>query len=81
MADSSDGASTSPKPPGVGPLDTSVRVRRELRKIYLEARAGSLATADATRLAYILQAIAKLLESADLVALEARMAAMERLKR
>ena len=45
------------------------------------ARAGSLATGDATRLTYILQAIAKLLESADLVALEARMAAMERLKR
>jgi len=53
-------------PPRVGPLNTLSAVRRELVKIYREARQGTLASTEATRLTYILQAIGKILEQTDL---------------
>jgi len=82
VADSRDGTATSPKPRvRVGKLDTTVRCRRELRKLYAEARSGELATQDATRLCFLVATIAKMLEVDDLARLEARIIALERLKR
>jgi hypothetical protein len=46
----------------------------ELVKVYREARQGSLGTQEASRLTYILQIIAKVLEQSDL---EKRVAALE----
>jgi len=60
--------------PRVGRLDSSQAVRRELVKIYREARIGTLASTEATRLAYILQVIGKMLEQEDL---EKRIEALE----
>jgi hypothetical protein len=60
--------------PYVGRLDTLPRVRRELAKLYREARQRRLDVGDATRLAYVLQVIAKILEGSEL---ERRLEALE----
>jgi len=64
----------SPPPPRVGRLNTLAGVRQELVRLYREARAGTLPTQEATRLTFILQAIAKIIEGHDL---EARLNALE----
>jgi hypothetical protein len=68
--------SLDPSPPGArGPrLDTLPRCRRELAKLYHEARSGRLAPQDATRLASIVAMIARLIDGADL---EDRLARLE----
>ena len=62
MAESRDDAKTSPKPPVVGRLDTLPRCRKELVRLYREARLGELATGDATRLAHIVGLVGKMLQ-------------------
>jgi predicted DNA-binding protein (UPF0278 family) len=49
-------------------------VAKEIRKLYREARAGTLATAEATKLAYLLNMLAGILTASDL---EERLAALE----
>jgi hypothetical protein len=56
---------TTPSPPRVGRLDTIAGVRREMTRVYREARTGKLETPEATRLAFILQSIARLIEGGD----------------
>ncbi len=63
--------------PGPGRLDTVTRVRRELARLYREARAGSLDVGDASKLAHILQILGRMIEGAEL---EARVEALERVK-
>jgi hypothetical protein len=55
-------------------LHTLDHVRREAESLYREARAGTLPLEQATRLAYLLQVIAKLREASDI---ERRIAALE----
>lgn len=57
---------TNPSPPRVGTLATLHKVRLEMTKLYREARQGKLESSEATRLVFILQNIAKLIESSDL---------------
>lgn len=64
-----------PLPPKVGPLTTLTRVRAELARVYKDARQGLVSTPDASRLAFVLMSLAKLIEQTDL---ETRMAAIER---
>jgi hypothetical protein len=64
-----------PPPPKVGPLTTISRVRAELARVYRDARQGTIETSDATRLAFILVSLGRLIEQSDL---EARMNAVER---
>jgi hypothetical protein len=52
--------------PRVGRLDSLHGVRLELVRIYRETRQGKLESYEATRLTYILQVIAKVLEQGDL---------------
>jgi len=52
--------------PPVGKLDTILRVRREMAKLYKEARQGKLETQEATRFCFILKSNAQLIESSDL---------------
>ncbi len=56
----------SPHPPRVGRLDSLRGVRRELARLYTDARQGRLQTGDASRLAFILATLAKLIEQEDL---------------
>src|SRR5574340_1156591 len=49
-------------------------VRREMARLYREAKAGNIATADASRLAFILSQVAKLIEVGTL---ESRLSALE----
>ena len=55
-------------------LDTAPRVRRELARVYADARAGRMPWADATKAAFVLTAIARILDDAEL---EARIARIE----
>lgn len=70
-----------PKPPAVAPpspgvyrLNTVGGVRREICRLYREARSGGVAVADASRLGNLLFLAARLLEGAEL---EARVQALE----
>lgn len=56
-------------------LDTMQDVRREMAKVYREARSGLLDTQDATKLTWVLQAVGKVIEGSDL---ERRIEALER---
>ena len=47
-------------------LHTVTDVKRELRRIYIDTRNGSLKSADATKLAYILNMLANLMVDSDL---------------
>lgn len=49
-------------------------VAKEVRKLYRESRAGTLALSDATKLAYLLNMLAGILTASDL---EQRLAALE----
>ena len=55
-------------------LDSLENVRREVARLYREARSGMLPLTDATRLAFLLQVLAKLHE---VTTLEKRIAALE----
>jgi hypothetical protein len=62
------------KPPAPR-LDSAVRVRRELARLYGEARAGTLAVGDASKLANVLQILGRMIETGDL---EGRLEELER---
>lgn len=55
-------------------LATIEDCRREMAKVYRDAKTGKTETADASRLVYMLTAIAKLIETGPL---EQRLAALE----
>jgi len=55
-------------------LDTLQDVRREMAKVYREARSGLLNTQDATKLTWMLQAVSKVIEGGDI---EERIKALE----
>jgi hypothetical protein len=68
--------------PPTPPANPNARIRltnlsdvaKELKKLYREARGGKLATAEATKLAYLLNMLAGILTASDL---EERLAALE----
>ena len=66
----------NPSPPKIRAITLTrlAHVRAELARIYSEARGGALNIGDATKLAYLLQILAKVLEG---TALEDRVAALE----
>ena len=72
-----DPASTTflqlPTPPKI-PLQSLEDVRREAARVYREARSGRIETADASRLSFMLQGIAKMIEMAEI---ESRIEALE----
>jgi len=53
-------------PPRIGQLNSLTAVRREMVKVYREARQGQLDRQDASRLVFMLTAIGRLIESSDL---------------
>ena len=55
-------------------LNTIADVKREYRRLYVEARKGTISTGDASKLGYLLQALANLIADSDL---EARLDALE----
>ena len=55
-------------------LDTMQDVRREMAKVYREARSGLVDVQDATKLTWCLQAVGKVIESSDI---EKRIEALE----
>lgn len=59
------------------PLRTAHDVRRELARLYRQAKAGQIPTQDASRLAYILNLLRQSIETGDL---EARIQALEAAK-
>ena len=69
---------TSPATPRGPRLDTLAKVRREAVKLYNSSRYGELSTADASRLAGVLDLVGRLIEKSDL---EARIAALEEAER
>jgi hypothetical protein len=62
--------------PRVGRLDTLPRVRRELVRLYTDARQGRLDPCDASRLASVLALVGRLIEGGEL---ETRLAELEAL--
>lgn len=60
--------------PRVGRLDTLPRCRRELARLYRDARGGRLDAQTAARLASIIAIVARMIEGSEL---EARLAALE----
>lgn len=56
-------------------LDSIKKIRQELARVYRDARAGILPTGDASRLAFILVSLAKLVAESDL---ENRVSEIER---
>jgi hypothetical protein len=65
---------TNRRPPAPR-LDSAIRVRRELARLYGEARAGTLAVGDASKLANVLQILGRMIETGDL---EGRLEELER---
>ena len=59
-------------------LNTVGDIAKEYRKLYREARAGTLATSEASKLGYLLSALAGVLATSEL---EERLAALEGAKR
>jgi len=55
-------------------LDTMHDVKREMAKVYREARSGIVDIQDATKLTWCLQAVGKVIETSDL---EKRIEALE----
>lgn len=55
-------------------LTTVREVRRELAKLYTEARTGKIETSDATRLAYLLTSLANMIRDSEM---EERIEALE----
>lgn len=73
------GAAVTPPPTPAKPmarlrLNTVSDIAKEYRKLYREARAGTLATSEASKLGYLLSALAGVLATSDL---EERLAALE----
>ncbi len=62
--------------PRTGRLDTLPRVRRELVRLYTDARQGRLDPRDASRLASVLAIVGRMIEGGEL---EARLAELETL--
>ncbi|MDD2661631.1 MAG: hypothetical protein PHY54_18425 [Methylococcales bacterium] len=58
-------------------LDTMQDIKREMAKVYREARSGVVDVQDATKLTWCLQAVAKVIETSDL---EKRIEELERQK-
>lgn len=58
-------------------LDTMQDVKREMAKVYREARSGVLEVTDASKLTYMLGTIGKIIEGSDL---EKRIEALEEVK-
>ncbi|MGZ8237938.1 MAG: hypothetical protein ACXWTY_08720 [Methylobacter sp.] len=56
-------------------LDTMQDVKREMAKVYREARSGLVDVQDATKLTWCLQAVGKVIEGSDL---EKRIEALEK---
>ncbi|WP_256327741.1 hypothetical protein [Nitrosospira sp. Nl5] len=71
--DATSGTCT-PTPPRIK-LNALEDVRREMARVYREARGGTMDTSEAGRLAYILSGIGKLIEATDI---EKRLQQMER---
>lgn len=70
-----EGELLSPLPtPAKIRLNTVRECRRELAKVYAEAKAGRIATQDATRLCYLLTSIATMIRDGEL---EDRVRALE----
>ena len=71
-------AAEDPTPRGAAPirLATAEDIRKEMAKVYRQAKRGQIATAEATRLVYILGEIRKAIETETL---EAQVAELERL--
>ena len=63
------------KKPNVGRLCTLTSVRQEMARVYREARHGKISVQEASRFAFILSLIGKIIEGADL---EKRIAEVER---
>lgn len=66
-----DSLKTSPPSPTVAKakrmrLHSVSDVKRELRRLYVEARNGTIKSADATKLAYLLNMLANLMVDSDL---------------
>ena len=59
-------------------LDSISDVKREMAKVYREARSGVVDVQDATKLTWCLQAVAKVIEGSDL---EKRIELLERLNK
>lgn len=62
------------RPPPSPRLDSLAGVRRELARLYKEARAGELEVGDASKLANILQILGRMIEGTEL---ERRIAELE----
>ncbi len=60
--------------PRIGPLKDVAGIRRELGRVYRDARSGDLEPADASRLAFILRQLRECIEICDF---EGRIAAVE----
>ncbi len=58
----------------IGPLKNVAGIRRELGRVYRDARSGDLEPADASRLAFILRQLRECIEICDF---EGRIAAVE----
>lgn len=73
-------SNATPRPPAirVGRLDTADRVRRELARVYKDARCRRIEAGDASKLASVLGLIVRIVETSDferrIDALEARIA-------
>jgi len=63
-----------PRQSGSIALTKMAHVRTELSRLYREARTGKIDMGDATKLTYILQVLAKIIEGGEL---EARIEALE----
>ena len=78
MAETRTTASDGATPPRLRlPLASAGDVARELARLYRQARAGQMEVQDASRLANILQILARVLETSNL---EARIEALEAIK-
>jgi hypothetical protein len=75
VSESADAPGTSPKPKGrEARLDRAERVRREMARVYWQAKRGDVSATNAARFVFILAEIAKLLRDVEI---EARLVALE----
>ena len=75
MIDGNGLTPTPTPPPKVGRLESLRDVRRELSRVYRDARQNKISTVDGSRLAFMLATIAKIIEGSDF---EARLEKLER---
>jgi hypothetical protein len=64
-----------PYTPTIRKLNTLRGIRRELSRLYIDAREGRVHTTDASRLAFILATLARIIEGCEL---EQRVRALEK---